>query len=76
VPLAFGTLLNLAAYLGKCNSVLPAPLTSEVFTVDDLLKNSTVQTVAPVVVGILAFFLVKKMLGAPAQIALPEGKGK
>jgi len=44
--------------------------------VDDLLKNSTVQTVAPVVVGILAFFLVKKMLGAPAQIALPEGKGK
>jgi len=76
VPLAFGTLLNLAAYLGKCNGVLPTPLTSEVSTVDELLKNSTVQTVAPVVAGILALFLVKKMLGTSAQIALPEGKGK
>jgi hypothetical protein len=76
--LAFGTLLNLAAYLGKCNGVLPTPLTSEVSTVDELLKNPTVQTVAPVVVGILAFFLAKKMLGAsaPAQAALPEGKSK
>ena len=43
---------------------------------DELMKSPTVQTVAPVVVGILAFFLAKKMLGAPAQAALPEGKSK